>query len=82
MPVAETVNEAAQAAAQIVASAGQQAIGMGQIRQAIANIHDATQQNLTATRQSEQAAQDLNRLGTRLVNLVGASASRVGARGD
>ncbi|MGI8401943.1 MAG: methyl-accepting chemotaxis protein [Gemmatimonadaceae bacterium] len=80
--LAETVNDAAQAAAQIVASAGQQAIGMGQIRQAIANIHDATQQNLTATRQSEQAAQDLNRLGTRLVNLVGGSASRAGARGD
>ena len=80
--LAETVNEAAQAAAQIVASAGQQAIGMGQIRQAIANIHDATQQNLTATRQSEQAAQDLNKLGTRLVNLVGATESRGRARRD
>ena len=80
--LAETVNEAAQAAAQIVASAGQQAIGMGQIRQAIANIHDATQQNLAATRQSEQAAQDLNKLGTRLVALVGATASSGGVRGD
>jgi methyl-accepting chemotaxis protein len=80
--LAETVNDAAQAAAQIVASAGQQAIGMGQIRQAIANIHDATQQNLVATRQSEQAAQNLNSLGTRLVNLVGASESRGGAHRD
>jgi methyl-accepting chemotaxis protein len=78
--LAETVNESAQAAAQIVASAGQQAIGMGQIRQAIANIHDATQQNLIATRQSEQAAQDLNKLGNRLLALVGTSAARREAR--
>jgi len=78
--LAETVNDAAQAAAQIVASAGQQAIGMGQIRQAIANIHDATQQNLIATRQSEQAAQDLNKLGNRLLALVGTSAARREAR--
>jgi methyl-accepting chemotaxis protein len=69
--LADAATDAAQAAAQIVASAGQQAIGMDQIRQAIANIHDATQQNLTATRQSEQAAQDLNRLGSRLTALVG-----------
>ena len=70
--LAGAVEEAAQAAAQIVGSAGQQALGMDQIRQAIGNIHDATQQNLTATRQSELAAQNLNELGTRLVDLVGA----------
>ena len=80
--LAETVNDAAQAAAQIVASAGQQAIGMDQIRQAIANIHDATQQNLTATRQSEQAAQDLDKLGGRLTALVGASSARTSMRRD
>jgi methyl-accepting chemotaxis protein len=44
---------------------------MEQIRQAVSNIHDATQQNLSASRQSEQAAQDLTRLGSRLVALVG-----------
>ena len=70
--LATVVEEAAQAAAQIVASAGQQALGMDQIRQAIANIHDATQQSLTATRQSETAAQNLNALGTHLVGMVGA----------
>ena len=69
--LATVVEEAAQAAAQIVASAGQQALGMDQIRQAISNIHDATQQSLTATRQSESAAQNLNELGTQLVGLVG-----------
>ena len=79
--LSDTVNDAAQAAAQIVASAGQQAIGMDQIRQAIANIHDATQQNLTATRQSEQAAQDLSKLGLRLTELVGVDTKRVRTRG-
>lgn len=69
--LAEAADESAQTAAQIQASAGQQAIGMEQIRQAIGNIHDATQQHLVATRQSETAAQDINRLGTRLVELVG-----------
>lgn len=70
--LAEAADESAQAAAQIQASAGQQAIGMEQIRQAIANIHDAIQQHLVATRQSETAAQDLNRLGEKMVELVGA----------
>ena len=70
--LAEAADESAQTAAQIQASAGQQAIGMEQIRQAIGNIHDATQQHLVATRQSETAAQDLNRLGTQLLDLVGA----------
>ena len=70
--LATVVEEAAQAAAQIVASAGQQALGMDQIRQAISNIHDATQQSLTATRQSESAAQNLNALGSQLVGMVGA----------
>ncbi|MEO6528249.1 MAG: methyl-accepting chemotaxis protein [Gemmatimonadaceae bacterium] len=70
--LSDAVEESAQAAAQIVASAGQQALGMDQIRQAIANIHDATQQNLTATRQTELAAQNLTSLGTQLVGMVGA----------
>jgi hypothetical protein len=48
------VQEAAQSSAQIVASAGQQALGMEQIRHAVGNIQQATQQNLTASRQSEQ----------------------------
>jgi hypothetical protein len=69
--LAEAVGEAAQAATQIVASAGQQAAGMGQVRQAMANIHEATQQNLASTRQAEQAARDLDGLGSRLLALVG-----------
>jgi len=65
------VAEAAQSAAQIVASSGQQAIGMEQIRQAISSIHEATQQNLSSTKQAEQAATDLHRLGNQLLAMVG-----------
>jgi methyl-accepting chemotaxis protein len=69
--LADSVQEAAQTSAQIVASARQQALGMEQIRQAIGSIQEATQQNLVASRQTEQAAQDLTRLGTALTALVG-----------
>jgi methyl-accepting chemotaxis protein len=69
--VTELASATAQAAAQIVASVGQQAAGMAQVRQAMGNIHDATQQNLASTRQAERAAQDLNALGTTLLQLVG-----------
>ncbi|MEP6494832.1 MAG: methyl-accepting chemotaxis protein [bacterium] len=74
--LADAVQEAAQSSAQIVASAGQQALGMEQVRHAVSNIHQATQQNLTASRQSEQAAQDLTRLGERLLGLVGGTTVR------
>lgn len=73
--LAEAAQKAAQASAQIVASAGQQALGMEQIRLAVGNIHQATEQNLTASRQSEQAAQDLTRLGEQLSKLVGSGAA-------
>jgi methyl-accepting chemotaxis protein len=69
--LADAAGKAAQASAQIVASAGQQALGMEQIRLAVGNIHQATEQNLTASRQAEQAAQDLTRLGEQLTRLVG-----------
>jgi methyl-accepting chemotaxis protein len=69
--LAEAVSSAAQAAAQISASAGQQSTGMSQVRQAIGSIQQAAQQNLAATRQAEAAAQELNRVGARLLDLVG-----------
>ena len=68
--------EAARATHQIVASAGQQAAGMTQIRQAMANIQEATRQNLASTRQAERAAHDLDELGRRLVALVGSDGRR------
>jgi methyl-accepting chemotaxis protein len=79
--LAEAVTAAAQAAAQIAASAGQQSTGMSQIRQAIANIQQAAQQNLAATRQAEAAAQELNRVGAGLLDLVGTEARPVRHRG-
>jgi methyl-accepting chemotaxis protein len=69
--LASTLSDAARTASQIVASAGQQAAGMGQIHQAMRNIDQVTKQNLTATRQAEQAARDLNVLGAQLAALVG-----------
>ncbi|MBC7790186.1 MAG: MCP four helix bundle domain-containing protein [Anaerolineae bacterium] len=72
----DAISESAQSAAQIVASAGQQAIGMEQIRQAISSIQQATQQNLASTRQSEIAAQELDRIGSGLVDLVGGKVRR------
>jgi len=64
--LAEMIHEASQAASQISASASQQATGMAQIHQAMRNISQVTNQNLGSTRQTEQAARDLNRLGERL----------------
>jgi PAS domain S-box-containing protein len=66
----ETLAEAAQASAQIAASAGQQATGMSQIHQAMKNLDLVARQNLAAIRQIEQAAQNLNALGTQLANLT------------
>jgi methyl-accepting chemotaxis protein len=71
--LAEAISGASQAAAQIAASAGQQSTGMSQIKQAIGNIQQAAQQNLAATRQAESAAQELNRVGSQLIELVGTS---------
>jgi methyl-accepting chemotaxis protein len=64
--LADMIHEASQAAGQISASASQQATGMAQIHQAMRNISQVTNQNLGSTRQTEQAAKDLNRLGERL----------------
>src|SRR5687767_12164192 len=59
----DILDEAAQSASQIAASAAQQSIGMGQIHQAMRNINEATTQSLAANRQTEQATRDLNGLG-------------------
>ncbi len=69
--LAEIIHEASQAASQISASASQQSTGMAQIHQAMRNISQVTNQNLGSTRQTEQAARDLNRLGERLKERLG-----------
>jgi len=68
--LADMIAEAAQAATQIMASAGQQATGMSQIHQAMSQIKETSVQNLAATRQAEQAAQNLHTVGSKLKALV------------
>lgn len=66
----ETINGAVQAAIQIAASANQQNTGMSQVHLAMAQINQVANQNLAATKQSEQAAQNLNALGVQLKQLI------------
>jgi len=73
------IDDSSQAAVQIAASANQQATGMAQIHTAMRNINQVTNQNLSSTRQTEQAAMDLSRLGERLrerLGNVGGNAAR------
>jgi methyl-accepting chemotaxis protein len=65
-----SVGEAAQAAIQIAASSQQQLVGMDQIASAIANIRQATTQNMAGTKQLEGSAQSLQELGGRLRVMV------------
>ena len=60
----------AQAAGQIVASAGQQATGMVQINQAIQGIDESAKQNMASVQQVEQTAQNLNALSVQLSQLT------------
>ncbi|MHB0975324.1 MAG: methyl-accepting chemotaxis protein [Thiobacillus sp.] len=68
--LAESINEAAQAATQIAASSQQQMVGMDQVAQAMENIRQASVQNVAGTRQAEVAAQGLHELGVRLKQLT------------
>jgi methyl-accepting chemotaxis protein len=62
--------DVAEAAAQIAASAGQQATGLTQIHQAMRDISQVSIQNLAATHQAQRAASDLSALGERLTSLL------------
>jgi methyl-accepting chemotaxis protein len=64
--LAQVIEDASQTAVQISASANQQATGTAQIHQAMEQIREVTVQNLSATRQMEQAAKDLTEMGARL----------------
>lgn len=66
----DTVTESAQSALQIAASSQEQLVGMEQISLAMENIRDASEQNVAATRQAEDSAQALSRLGHDLQALV------------
>lgn len=66
----ETITRAADAAAQIAASAGQQATGMEQINQAMKDIDRALRDNLGSIKNIEHEAASLNGLSERLGALV------------
>lgn len=68
--LASSIVESAGAAQQIVASAQQQTTGMEQIALAMQNINQATMQNLSSTRQTEKAAQDLTIMAKQMEALV------------
>ena len=69
--LAQSIEQAVQAAAQIAVSAQQQQAGTDQVAQAMRNIHDATAQNVASARQSEIVANDLHQLGLKLTQLLG-----------
>jgi methyl-accepting chemotaxis protein len=64
--LAETSDEAVQAAIQIVSSSKQQVVGMDQIGIAMENINQAGSQNAASMKQMEIAAQNLHELGEKL----------------
>ncbi|HLL02889.1 MAG TPA: methyl-accepting chemotaxis protein [Myxococcaceae bacterium] len=66
----ELLVQASLTAAQIAASANQQATGIGQIRQAMRDVNQSAQQALSSTRQTERAVQDLNTMGQKLKGLL------------
>jgi methyl-accepting chemotaxis protein len=68
----ERLSHSADAAQQILASAQQQMTGMDQVALAMQNIRQASSQNMSSTRQVEQAARELDGLSQRLTELVAA----------
>jgi methyl-accepting chemotaxis protein len=64
------INESAQAALQVVASGRQQVSGIEQIALAMQSIDQVTVQNLVSTRQTERAAENLNKLARQLTEVV------------
>jgi methyl-accepting chemotaxis protein len=68
--LADSISEAAQAAAQISASAQQQQAGVDQVAAAMESIKLASEQNVAGTKQAEVSAKSLRDLGGKLTELV------------
>jgi methyl-accepting chemotaxis protein len=68
--LANSVSEAAQAAALIAASSQQQLVGVDQVASAMESIKQASTQNVASARQLETAAHNLTELGQKLKQLV------------
>jgi glucokinase-like ROK family protein len=65
-----TIQEAAQAAQVIAASAHQQSTGLDQIAQAMKDVNEGTTQFVASAQQSQRAAEDLNDLAGRLSSVT------------
>jgi methyl-accepting chemotaxis protein len=68
--LAESSDEAFQAATQIVASSQQQVVGMDQIGVAMQNINQAGTETAVSMVQSEKAAKNLHELGQKLKDMI------------
>ncbi|MCX6024577.1 MAG: methyl-accepting chemotaxis protein, partial [Chloroflexi bacterium] len=68
--LAEVIQQAAQAAQQIGASVRQHSVGMEQIAAAMGNINQASIQSVLAATNTQQAAQSLTDLASRLNRLT------------
>jgi methyl-accepting chemotaxis protein len=68
--LAESINEAVQAATQILASSQQQVVGMDQIGVAMQNINQAGTETAVSMVQAEKSAKNLNELGQKLKEMV------------
>jgi methyl-accepting chemotaxis protein len=68
--LAAVIDQAQRSAQQIAASVRQHSVGMEQIAAAMSNINQATSQGLSATANTQTAAQDLTDLARRLSDLV------------
>jgi methyl-accepting chemotaxis protein len=73
----EAMNQNAIAGKQVIASAGQQAMGIAQIRDAMASVRVAVEHAASATRDTERSAMSLNELGARLHWMVRGDAQRM-----
>lgn len=66
----ESINEAAEAAVQISSTSQQQMAGMDQIVPAMENIKQASEQNVSGIRQTEEAVKSLYELGANLKSII------------
>ncbi len=70
LSLGERIEEAAQAALQILASAQQQVGGLEQLAQAMAEINETSQQTAGGLQQTEQTARNLHTLSQQMTQLV------------
>ncbi len=68
--LADVIDSGAQAAMQIAASSQQQSAGMDQVASAMESIREASNQNVSGTKQTETAARNLHAVGQKLQSLV------------